>query len=94
LRSFCAACDPDLSHRTNEHEKTDHVIVVDTTLRDGINAPARAWLHEKLQWRGSSKKLSCDITEAWLFRRPRRRLRAVKKVAAKSRNAGIAGCPS
>ena len=77
-------------------KKPDHVIIFDTTLRDGEQCPgASMGLHEKLQVARQLEKLNVDIIEAGFPAASPGDFEAVKKVAAeikKCRIAGLARC--
>ena len=77
-------------------KKPDHVIVFDTTLRDGEQCPgASMGLHEKLQVARQLEKLNVDIIEAGFPAASPGDFEAVKKVATeikKCRIAGLARC--
>ena len=77
-------------------KKPDHVVVFDTTLRDGEQCPgASMGLQEKLQVARQLEKLRVDIIEAGFPAASPGDFEAVKKVAAeikKCRIAGLARC--
>ena len=77
-------------------KKSDHVIVFDTTLRDGEQCPgASMGLHEKLQVARQLEKLNVDIIEAGFPAASPGDFEAVRQVAAtikKCRIAGLARC--
>lgn len=77
-------------------KKPDHVIIFDTTLRDGEQCPgASMGLHEKLQVARQLEKLNVDIIEAGFPAASPGDFEAVKRVAAeikKCRIAGLARC--
>ncbi len=77
-------------------KKSDHVIVFDTTLRDGEQCPgASMGLHEKLQVARQLEKLNVDIIEAGFPAASPGDFEAVRHVAAtikKCRIAGLARC--
>ena len=77
-------------------KKPDHVIIFDTTLRDGEQCPgASMGLHEKLQVARQLEKLNVDIIEAGFPAASPGDFEAVKKVASeikKCRIAGLARC--
>ena len=77
-------------------KKPDHVIIFDTTLRDGEQCPgASMGMHEKLQVARQLEKLNVDIIEAGFPAASPGDFEAVKKVATeikKCRIAGLARC--
>lgn len=77
-------------------KKKDHVIIFDTTLRDGEQCPgASMGLHEKLQVARQLERLNVDIIEAGFPAASPGDFEAVSRVAAvtkKCRIAGLARC--
>mgnify|MGYP002682394312 FL=1 len=77
-------------------KKPDHVVVFDTTLRDGEQCPgASMGLQEKLQVARQLEKMKVDIIEAGFPAASPGDFEAVKRVAAeikKCRIAGLARC--
>ncbi len=77
-------------------KKPDHVVIFDTTLRDGEQCPgASMGLHEKLQVARQLEKLNVDIIEAGFPAASPGDFEAVKQVATeikKCRVAGLARC--
>ena len=73
-------------------KKSDHVIVFDTTLRDGEQCPgASMGLHEKLQVARQLEKLNVDIIEAGFPAASPGDFEAVRQVAATIKKCRIAG---
>ncbi|MDR0993247.1 MAG: 2-isopropylmalate synthase [Verrucomicrobiota bacterium] len=77
-------------------KKTDHVLIFDTTLRDGEQCPgASMGLQEKLQVARQLEKLNVDIIEAGFPAASPGDFEAVRQIAAgirKCRIAGLARC--
>lgn len=69
-------------------KKKDHVIIFDTTLRDGEQCPgASMGLHEKLQAARQLERLNVDIIEAGFPAASPGDFEAVSRVAAVTKNA-------